>query len=315
MAAGLPRATLVGIDGSARQIEDARRVAVEAGARRTSPSCGRASTSMAIVRRLVRLRDLPRRLSWIPESARAALLERIARALRGNGVAYVSFNVLPGWYNRLAARDWLRFAASSLGRPAEDAVASLAWLAAQLSPEQADARRRLGAVARRLEETGPAYAAHEYLAPEQHPLLVSAFLADASAAGLGYLGDAVPATTALNLLPDEARERARTLDPIAAQQLVDFVRCTAFRRALLVRADAARTAKWSASDLDAEALRVLRVAGRLRPKGPRDPGQGQEAFEDRGARRPCRRPGGEAGAARARAGRAPVAGIRQSSPS
>jgi SAM-dependent methyltransferase len=279
MAAGLPEATLVGIDASARQIDDARRIAVEAGLANVTFVRARFD-EMQIDDRSFDYVICHGVLSWIPESERTALLARIARALRGDGVACVSFNVLPGWYDRLAARDWLRFAASSLGRPAEDAAGSLAWLAAQMSPEQADARRRLGAVARRLEETGPVYAAHEYLAPEHHALLVSTFLAEASTAGLGYLGDAVPATTALDLLPDEARERARTLDPIAVQQLVDFVRCTAFRRALLVRADAARSAKWSASDLDPEPLRMLRVASRLRPTGPRDPGHGQEAFGD-----------------------------------
>jgi hypothetical protein len=154
-------------------------------------------------------------------------------------------------------------------------------LGAQLAPEHADARGHLAAVARRLDETGPAYAFHEYLAPEHHPLLVGAFLDEASAAGMSYLGDAVPATTSLDLLPSEARERARALAPAAAQQLLDFVRCTAFRRALLVRADAARTAAWQTSpDLQPAAIRRLRLASRLRPRDSRVPGARQEAFTD-----------------------------------
>ena len=211
-------------------------------------------------------------VSWVSASVRANLLERIARALAPRGIACVTFNVLPGWYDRLAARDWLRFSATSLGRPVEEATTSLAWLGAQLSPEQADSRRRLEAVARRLEETGPAYALHEYLAEEHHPLLVGAFLEEAAATGLSYLGDAIPSTTAMELLPEPARERARSLDPIAAEQLVDFVRGTAFRRALLVRADAARAASWRTTpDLDSGAVRELRVASRLRPARPADP--------------------------------------------
>jgi SAM-dependent methyltransferase len=279
MAAGLPEAMLVGVDGSARQIDEACRIALEAGLANVSFVRARFD-EMEIDDDSFDYVICHGVLSWIPAAGRTALLQRMGRLLRGHGVACVSFNVLPGWYDRLAARDWLRFAATSLGRLPEDAVGSLAWLAAQLSPEQADARRRLDAVARRLDETGPAYAAHEYLAPEHHPLLVTTFLEEASAAGLGYLGDAVPATTALDLLPDEARDRARALDPVAAQQLVDFVRCTAFRRALLVRADAARTATWTASEPDAEALRGLRVGSRLRPKGSSDAGSRQESFED-----------------------------------
>lgn len=282
MAAGLPQATLVGVDGSARQIADARAAVAEASlsnvtllrARFDEMEIAEGSFDYVICHGVV---------SWVSASVRANLLERIARALAPRGIACVTFNVLPGWYDRLAARDWLRFSATSLGRPVEEATTSLAWLGAQLSPEQADSRRRLEAVARRLEETGPAYALHEYLAEEHHPLLVGAFLEEAAATGLSYLGDAIPSTTAIELLPEPARERARSLDPIAAEQLVDFVRGTAFRRALLVRDDAARAASWRTTpDLDSGAVRELRVASRLRPARPADPAPRQESFEEGG---------------------------------
>jgi SAM-dependent methyltransferase len=280
MAAGLPQATLVGVDASARQIHEARQTADEVGlgnvtfmrARFDEMEIGDGAFDYVICHGV---------LSWISPGARALLFERIAGALRGNGVACVSFNVLPGWYDRLAARDWLRFSASALGRPAEDAVASLRWLGSQLPPEHTDVRRRLETVARRLADTGPAYAFHEYLAPEHHPLLVGEFMSEATAVGLRYLGDANPPTMAIELLPEEVRDRARALDPVAAQQLVDFVRCTAFRRALLVRNDVARAAAWTGSaELDPAAIRALRVAGRLRARGPSSPELPQESFAD-----------------------------------
>ncbi len=279
MAAGLPGATLVGVDGSARQIDEARRIAAEA--KLSNVTFLRAPfDEMEIADGAFDYVICHGVLSWISERARANLLERIVRALRGDGVAYVSFNVLPGWYDRLAARDWLRFSASSLGRPIEEAVASLAWLGEQLSPEQTGLRRRLESVARRVEETGPAYAFHEYLAQEHHPLLVSDFLREAADVGLSYLADALPTTTALELLSGEARERALSLEPIAAQQLMDFVRCTAFRRALLVRAETPRARSGAASmTLDPDALRGLRAASRLRPARPFAPELRQESFE------------------------------------
>jgi hypothetical protein len=149
-----------------------------------------------------------------------------------------------------------------------------------MSPEDVDARRRLEAVAARLGETGAEYAYHEYLSPEHHPLLVGDFLAEAAEAGLTYIGDAIPSTTAIELLPDEARERALSLDPAAAQQLVDFVRCTAFRRPIVVRPRSReREATWSAPRLlDPGALCSLRVGSRLRAQRPADPSARQEAF-------------------------------------
>jgi SAM-dependent methyltransferase len=274
MAAGLPPASFVGVDRSGRQIADARRVAVEAGLPNVTFVEGSfEALDAALPDGSFDYVVCHGVLSWVPAAARRLLLDRIARALSPGGVAHVSFNVLPGWYERLAARDWLRFDGASGASPAGTATRhamapadSLAWLRAQVSPELADYRRRLDAVARRLGETDPAYARHEYLAEEHHPLHVRTFLAEAAAAGLAYLGDALPAATALELLPDEARARAHALDTAGAQQLIDFVRCTSFRRALLVRADESRARSFRAPlSLDRAAFQTLHVASRLRP--------------------------------------------------
>jgi len=112
-------------------------------------------------------------------------------------------------------------------------------------------------------------------------LLVRDFFHEASAAGLAYLGDAIPAATSLELLPDEVRDRAAGLHPGDVQQLVDFVKCTAFRRALLVRADEARQRSWCAPViLDRGAIESLSIASRLRPHDADGRARPVEAFED-----------------------------------
>jgi SAM-dependent methyltransferase len=272
MAAALPTASLVGMDRSLRQVEDARAVA--------------AAAELANVRFCATSFDEPRSdgpfdyvlshgvCSWVAPAARRALLRAIATGLAPGGVAYVSFNVLPGWYERMPARDWLRTTGP------EDPRSSLEWLRDQVSPELADYRRRLDAVARRLAETEAAYAAHEYLAGEHHPQLVSTLLAEAGESGLAYVGDAIFSETALELLPDAVRERARSLEVAAAQQLVDFVRNTAFRRAIFVRADDARSRGWKwPPEADVVAIDALRVASRLRPHGAPAPSASVERFD------------------------------------
>lgn len=280
MGAGLPEMTFVGVDRSARQIAEGERAVVGAGLANVAFVCAAfealdfpAGTFDYIVCHGV--------FSWIALEARAVLLERIGRWLAPAGVAYVSFNALPGWYERLAARDWLRFASASLGTLPEAASRSLEWLSAQVSAEQADYRRRLGEVARRLAETDAAYARHEYFAGEHFPILVRSFLDEAFAAGLVYLGDAIPATTALELLPDEVRRCAASLGEADTQQLVDFVRCTAFRRALLVRADEAGSRGWRAPrGLDRSAIQSMWIGSRLRPCDGFTEASPLEAFED-----------------------------------
>jgi SAM-dependent methyltransferase len=258
MAEALPEARFVGVDASRAQIDEASAVAracrvgnARFVAARFEDAALEAGAFDYVIAHGV--------WSWVAPEARRALLRVVARALADDGVAYVSFNVLPGWYERMAARDWLRFAEGAFGAGVrDDPRAALAWLAAR-----APNRAALGAVAARLAETDRAYAIHEYLADEHHAESVTTFLAEAEDAGLRYLGDAIPAETAIALLDDEAQARARALPAAAAQRLVDFVRGTAFRRALLVRADAADARGWAWSpDLDPGAVASLRVACR-----------------------------------------------------
>jgi SAM-dependent methyltransferase len=291
MASSLPGATLVGIDRSGRQIDEASRIARESGVghvrfeRADIASYDTGQQFDYVVCHGV--------CSWVPDETRRALLALVGRSLAPGGIAYVSFNVLPGWYDRLAARDWLRMF------PAEDARASITWLREAVSPELGDYRRRLDAVASRIGEAGDAYATHEYQAEEHHPQHVSNFLGEALDAGLEYLGDAIPSQTAIELLPESVAQRAESLEVAQVQQLVDFVRATAFRRTLLVRSEDARTRGWRwPLRLQSSAIGGLRVASRLVPHAPRNASVASERFDgpdgsvlvsDPGARRALHR--------------------------
>ena len=162
-----------------------------------------------------------------------------------------------GILDRLAARDWLKTFATP-----ERARASLEELQALVSPELASYRASIERVVARIAETDDAYVRHEYFAPEHHPQLVSHFLDETEAGGLGYLGDAIPQQTALELAPSALAARATAMGARDAQQLLDFARATAFRRALLVRADT--DFRWSPK-LDVNALATMSVTSRLRP--------------------------------------------------
>jgi ubiquinone/menaquinone biosynthesis C-methylase UbiE len=261
MAEQLPRATLVGIDRSTRQIAMARTLAEKAGVTNVSlhdasfedVPLTAASFDFVIAHGVY---------SWIAVETRRAMLRAIARALSPRGIAYVSFNTLPGWYQKMAARDWLRFAPTM----ATSGASALSWLMERASPELDTYRRDLDRVVARLNETEAAYLLHEYLSEENRPELASTVLAEADAAGLRYLGDAIPSTVAIEMLDDEAQARARGLDAVNAQQLVDFVRNTSFRRALFVRADDAGDWRWPHAR-DPRAIDGLRVASRLRIAG------------------------------------------------
>ncbi|HEY1956931.1 MAG TPA: class I SAM-dependent methyltransferase [Polyangiaceae bacterium] len=255
MAAGMPRATFVGADRSTRQIEEASAVARATGLEHVTFRAADFETiapsepfDYVIAHGL---------WSWISLDARRALFRVIASVLAPHGIAYVSFNVLPGWYERLAARDYLRaFATPATAKKALGDLIALVW------PEEAAYKASLARVAARIAETDEAYVTHEYFSSAHHPATVGEFLDEAGAAGLRYLGDAIAQDTALELAPPELFERAAKAGVRDAQQLVDFARATAFRRALLVRADAGGS---FAPSLDAAALDAMTATSRLRP--------------------------------------------------
>ena len=106
--ATLPDATFVGFDFAARPIARAQRMASDLG--------------LANIRLTqLDLREVPADLgsfdyiiahglySWIPTEVRAHVMPLIARHLAPNGVAFVSFNTLPGCHMRRAVWEMLRY--------------------------------------------------------------------------------------------------------------------------------------------------------------------------------------------------------------
>jgi SAM-dependent methyltransferase len=271
MAAGMPNATFVGVDRSRAQVAEAKAIARATG-------LGNVSLRVDDFEALdddgepfdyVIAHGL---CSWIAPEARRALFRTIARSLSPRGIAYVSFNVLPGWYDRLAARDWLNTFATP-----DHARASLDELRSLVSPELAAYRSSLDGVAARIAETDVAYVTHEYFAAEHHPQLVSEFLDEAEREGLRYLGDAIAQQTALDLASPALVSRVEAAGPREAQQLLDFARATAFRRTLLVRADTCDAAGWRWSPhLDPDPLSKMSVTSRFQPTAV----DGEVAFGD-----------------------------------
>ena len=106
MALGLPNARFVGIDLSARQIEQ--------GQRQVS-ALGLANIEL----RQYNIADVDASwgkfdyiichgiYSWVPAPVRERLLAICRDNLAPNGVAYVSYNTLPGWHMRGMIRDMM----------------------------------------------------------------------------------------------------------------------------------------------------------------------------------------------------------------
>lgn len=185
--------------------------------------------------------------SWIPDEARAALLGLLRDRLTDDGVAYVSWNAMPGWAVRGVAREVaLRAAAASPAAAADDdpeARAERVWASARglraLATDDAPWRRLLGTELDRLVESKLGYLTHEYLSPHNRAFYLGEVVAAASAAGLAYLGDV------MNLRHESAQARrvyeelaAAGLDGVELEEAADVIICRAFRISLLCRSGA-----------------------------------------------------------------------------
>lgn len=181
--------------------------------------------------------------SWVPLDVRNALLDTIKRRLAPGGVAYVSYNTLPGWSVRGMFGELLRFhaAGAAADAPAQVAAARqlLSWLPESLPGNANPYSTALQGEVRRLSKLDDGYLCHEFLETVNHPVLLRDFLGELSGRGLRYLGEAEYRTMTAADVPAAARQQiARlTADPLRREQYYDFCRWQTFRSTLICHTD------------------------------------------------------------------------------
>jgi len=177
--------------------------------------------------------------SWVPHAVQDRLLEICGQHLAPNGIAYVSYNTLPGWHLRGLLRSAM-LAYCGAGRASQRLAEAYKLfdlmepaLRAQTSPEAQFALQEIDYLRR-----APAsYVYHEYLEEINEPLTFSDFMARADTAGLGYLGDAELWTMFSSTLGEAGAAFEPIIDRIQQEQQQDFARLRKFRRTLLIRQD------------------------------------------------------------------------------
>jgi SAM-dependent methyltransferase len=229
MALGLPGATFVGIDLSRRQIADARSLAGALGLANTefrALDITEVDESLGLFDFIV----CHGVFSWVSATVRQAILAVCRRNLRPNGVAYVSYNVYPGWHLKGLVRDILLYGVRRDAEPrqrVEDARAVLEAVSRRVSNRQDGYGRLLSNEVRKVAGASDAYLFHEYLEDVNQPVYFHRFAEMAAAHGLRYLADA------------RSRVDLRAAgDPVKHEQDLDFLVMRSFRRSLLCHREA-----------------------------------------------------------------------------
>lgn len=182
--------------------------------------------------------------SWVPAPVRAALLKLIRRQLAPDGIAYVSFNALPGWRMRGMLRDMLLYHVRGEESPRERVAAArelLVFLDVGLTGLDALSADYLRHELVGLRSAADSYLYHEFLADVNDPVLFGDFASSARDVGLAYLCNAELHFQFPAVLGEGAEQAvAGITNPVERQQYLDFLLNRNFHQALLVRDDARR---------------------------------------------------------------------------
>lgn len=240
MAATLPNSEFVGIDYSARQIEEGQARIARLGLQNVR----------LIQRNLMDdLSDLGEFdyivahgvYSWVTPDVRDGLLRLCKERLRPNGVAYVSYNTYPGWHITEIVREAMLFHARDAADPAEKVAKARAML--EIMTEHA-VENSYGGIFRSYAEflndglkgSSDAFLLHDELEEVNEPVYFRDFVAHARRHGLAYLAEVELREVLPHVFKPETQAVLQEVagNAVDLEQYMDFLRNRMFRQTLLV---------------------------------------------------------------------------------
>jgi len=204
--------------------------------------------------------------SWVPESVQQAILRVCSDNLTPDGIAYISYNVYPGWKSLEVMRDAMILRGGPRDTPEEKlsyARGMLDFLDQFAAPDGV-LKKILQDSLPRIRGASEYYLLHEYLEPFNSPCYFKEFVARSNAQGLAYLADAEPSSMFVQNYGSEVvapltAECGRS--QVMMEQYLDFLVNRAFRQSLFVKQERAPQVQYN---LDRKRLHELEFAGFFR---------------------------------------------------
>jgi SAM-dependent methyltransferase len=173
--------------------------------------------------------------SWVPAPARDKLLAVCGARLAPQGLAYISYNTLPGFHLRNMMRGMMLYQARDAEGP-EDMLRQAGALLDFLDAAR-PASKALAMELETVREQKPYSLFHDDLSEVNHAVYFHEFVEHAGRFGLQFVDEAKPNEIGY---PEQtlAAVRARSGgDRIREGQYFDFLKCRRFRQSVLCRAD------------------------------------------------------------------------------
>jgi SAM-dependent methyltransferase len=175
--------------------------------------------------------------SWVPPEVQERLLALCRQALTPQGVAFVSYNALPGCHLRNMLRDMMRFHVRDFTAPRERIEQALALVRflADAQDTQDEFRIWMKAELNRIIEHEDGHLYHDELAEINEPLYFPQFMQRAARHELQYLGEADFFEMSDHIFKESVRATLGQLarNRMLHEQYLDFLKCRRFRQTLL----------------------------------------------------------------------------------
>jgi methyltransferase-like protein/2-polyprenyl-3-methyl-5-hydroxy-6-metoxy-1,4-benzoquinol methylase len=238
MAYAMPEAHIVGIDLSGKQIENGLAVIHDLGLTNITLK----HTSITDVDATYGIFDYiicHGVYSWVPDAVQDKILKVCNDNLSEQGIAYISYNTLPGWNVVKSFRDMMRYHVQHFDSPDEKAAQArsiLQFMLEALDESTSPYAQFLKTEYELLSERSDSYLLHDHLSEMNQPVYFHQFIEAAEKHGLMYLAD-TPVTNmyTYNLPPGTAAKLIEIPDIVQTGQYMDFLRNQRFRCTLLCR--------------------------------------------------------------------------------
>ncbi|CAM5197282.1 class I SAM-dependent methyltransferase [Oligella ureolytica] len=188
--------------------------------------------------------------SWVPTEVQDAIITTIQNHLTPNGVAYVSYNVYPGWKRLEIIRDMMLYHTRDMkeSKPQERMAQGRAIVEfiRNMSHEKSGIRQMIDAPWEGLKNKADNYLAHEFLESVNQPCYFLDFSEKLTEHKLTYLADAEPHLSFIQGMPEEKIKEliaASRSNQVMLEQYLDFLYFRQFRKSLIVHQSAASSIK------------------------------------------------------------------------
>lgn len=288
MAYQLPAAEFVGLDYSARQIEEGEQRIAALGLANVRLVCA----DLADAHAGKSLGDFDFVIahgvySWTAPPVRDAMLALCKQVLRPHGVAYVSYNTYPGWHAMGVVRDAMLYHSRHATTPQQKAKQGRA-MAAFLAEHATDGllkevfRHYVSTLEDGLKGTSDSFLLHDEMEEVNDPVYFHQFVEHISAHDLQYLVEIDFRTMLPSAFNAETQTALQAManDAIEWEQKMDFLANRMFRQSLLCHADRPVQRRLSpqavmGSWLRSQAKRVASPSAPLRPGVVQFAGKGE----------------------------------------